>query len=116
MAKTPPLHKRLARLYLPFDGTIRAEIGRDTRSCELHRAAELEERNRQRRIAWARRVYESTGRTPSIHPAGPWFIDGLLAKRHRLRTEQHGNTAIVPFPRRKRQYMHTRLPEPPEAA
>lgn len=29
---------------------------------------------------------------------------------------QHGNDGFIRSPRRRRQYMHTRLPEPPEAA
>jgi len=88
-------------------------------SSELQRAAEEQARNLERRLAWARRVFDREGRWPSLAPSGVWRR--ILELRMRRSTSRHflaghGNSNVVPFPRRRRQYMHTRLPEPPEAA
>ncbi len=55
-------------------------------SSELMRAAEEALRNERRLAAW------------------------------RLRYERHTNANVIKFPRRRHQYMHTRLPDGPEIA
>jgi len=41
-------------------------------SSELQRAAEEKERNIERRIAWAKRMFKTQGRWPSLAPNGIW--------------------------------------------
>ena len=103
MVKTLPLHQRLARLYLPFDNNISLSTGRDARSSELHRQAEIDENNRRRIYAWAYKKCSRDGCWP-------------LLSAYRFRNQRHGNGSVVKFPRRKQQIMHADLPTPPEAA
>jgi hypothetical protein len=85
-----------------------------TPSSELQRAAEEQIRNIERRVAWARRVFKTEKRWPSLTPSGVWRR--ILELRDRRATQHAGNSTVVKMPRRRRQYMHARLPEPPEAA
>ena len=87
-------------------------------SSELQRMTEEAERNIRRRTEWAHRVFRHEGRWPSLLPSGLWsrVLQLRQARARMLRAEHHGNSNVIPFPRHRRQYMHTRLPEPPEVA
>lgn len=105
-------------------------------TAEAVRLAEQDIRNAQRLNLWAIRWERRTGRAPvgyvaacrrlmsrlsgvaaepveSPASAAIYYIHPSLLSRSR---ERHGNQNVVRFPRRRRQIMHARMPEPPEAA
>lgn len=127
---------RSRHAYLHNDLTAEA-----IRAClEEDRGADQAIRNAERKRIWAEKVLAIKGAYPgSYDPLATGQDISRELHKHRcsvigqvlenplpsaellmhpmlFRKPKHGNQGIVRFPHRRHQYMHTRLPEPPEAA
>jgi hypothetical protein len=81
------------------------QLTEEARIAEIweRRLEEQEERNLSRLYEWAAKKFNRDGHWPALTP-------------HRFQNQHHGNTGIIKFPRKKRQYIGAMPDGGPEAA